>query len=801
MFNLRRFFFEAVARSESDAPSDSEILLPVSKDAEKTTWLQPPAPRAQTTRGKARQLPFVIKALFLTSFFAFAIFFGQPIANFAALAYNTVLHCGARPHHHDAPLDGQQAIVDDTPVIVAAKPWGATPINDRSCWKVIECSSTEDASKFGCDKAIDKNGDTTEWKSETKPGAAQWITIDLGGEVTMHSLEVKPSKNLKWKGVVRKHRVDVRGATGDWQPVARGAWKDNRGGTRAIFEPRQAQFVRLWIADTHGDTGFVAISDITVWTVPALPVAVPNGGRWTDTLNFPLVPVTAWLNPKTGRLVTLASFRDNQYDQRHTPKMTLLAEWDPAGGDITQQIIDKTDHDVFCPGTSMDEKGQVFFTGGSSPDIFSIYNPDNDPDKVWVKPTNNKIAKQRGYQGQTYLPDGRTFMIGGTWSGGGGDEDKDGEIYDPKFRNWTMVDPKIPGDAIRMSKSQCLPESKTAGCVKAEWRQHHPWLFAWKDGTVFHAGPSLKMNWFFLAKGSEKAVSAGLRQDAPDKSSSGDTVCGAAVMYDAVNGSILTAGGAPNYHYWLNPKDMAKSEHRFPATNNVFGMSIGNVTPGEEVKAKKLAPLKYARTFANAAILPNGEVFVVGGQKQGEPFYDETWVATPEIYTPSRDTWRDASPNSIPRGYHSWAMLLRDATVLVGGGGLTTDPPDREDTNHYDAQIYQPPYLLTSDGKNLVKRPKITGDNVTSEHKLGTKIEIQTDVPVDLTASLIRYSAVTHQLNNDLRRIPLTLVPQGDRKYTAEIPSDPWVALPGYWMLFVLQNGVPSNAKTVRLFK
>ncbi|KAK3345918.1 galactose oxidase precursor [Lasiosphaeria hispida] len=812
MFNLRRFFYEAVALSEPDATSDSENLLLASNDAEKTRLPSPPRP--QTTLGKLRQLPFVAKVLFLTSVFAFTIFFGQPIANFAALAYNVVLQCGkahhqtpevleggvlepvavrpAAPWHDGVPLVGQGATVTE-PVLPAATPWGATRIEDRTGWKAT-CSSNQADSTTGCDKAIDARGVETDWKSATNPGAVHWIVIDLGREVIIHSLAVAPSQSSEDEGAVRKHRVEVREATGEWQLVALGAWRDSGGA--AIFEPRLARFVNLSVVDTHGDAGFVAISDINVWTLPAIPGAVDRGGRWSHTLDFPLVPVTAWLNPKTGRLVTVASYAYNHFQANNKERKTVLAEWDPASGNITEQTIDKTHHDVFCPGTSMDEVGQVIFTGGSTADVFSIYNPDSG----WGMPANNKVNKSRGYQGQTYLPDGRTFMIGGTWPDDS-DVDKDGEIYDPKTGDWTLLKGKIPADAIRMDKSQCEPWSDAGGCVKDQWRQHHPWLFAWKDGSVFHAGPSKKMNWFFLTKGSERVEEGGLRQDASNKSNifaDGDAVCGAAVMYDAVSGSILTAGGAPNYHYWLNPE--SRDRHRLNSTNNVFNITLG--TPGHVVEPTRLASMKHSRIFANTAILPNGEIFVVGGQTQGEPFYDETWLAIPEIYTPKTNEWRDAANHSIPRAYHSWALLLPDASVLVGGGGLNKD---HEKTNHYDAQIYQPDYT-TPDGKTTVERPTITNNHASiEEYQLGPslKIPILTDVEVD-DASLIRYSATTHSLNNDLRRIHLALVPQGnaaDRNYTAEIPGDAGVTLPGYWMLFVLRKGVPSHAKTIRIYK
>ncbi len=48
------------------------------------------------------------------------------------------------------------------------------------------------------------------------------------------------------------------------------------------------------------------------------------------------------------------------------------------------------------------------------------------------------------------------------------------------------------------------------------------------------------MNWYGTA-GTGTQVAAGTRASDPD------SMCGNAVMYDAVSGSILTVGGAPDY--------------------------------------------------------------------------------------------------------------------------------------------------------------------------------------------------------------------------------------------------------------
>ena len=518
------------------------------------------------------------------------------------------------------------------------------------------------------------------------------------------------------------------------------------------------------------------------------------------------MPVTAFLDPKNQKLITMASKEPDRFWGDSQPNQTVSATWDPESGKIRQEIVSITEHDLFCPGTSLDQDGRAIFTGGSSPDKFTIYSPDS---QTWFTPkdlTTQKpitINMSRGYQGQTFLPNGKTFMIGGTWSGGG--DDKHGEIYDPATRKWSLL-PGIPASYIKMDNvtiPDCDPHNKTnkQDCVVDAWRQHHAWLFAWKNSSIFHAGPSKQMNWFFPGSAPGERKDAGKRADHNQTFADTDAVSGVTAMYDAEAGTILTAGGAPNYHYWRKVDNKTNyPEHRNESTRNAFEINIGNVYVGTKVKPKKLEDMHHQRIFANAVILPTGETLVVGGQIQGEPFYDETWQSTPEIYDPMTGHWREVAPHSTPRVYHSWALLRPDASVLVGGSGLS-----RPESDHYDAQIYYPPYLFNPDDKTLARRPKIEGvDKQDKVYKAGETIVVTVGFDFDAattTASLLRYSAATHALNNDIRRIKLTPKPVSGmaRKFEVVIPRDTGVTLPGYWMLFVLVKGVPSHAQTIKI--
>ena len=124
----------------------------------------------------------------------------------------------------------------------------------------------------------------------------------------------------------------------------------------------------------------------------------------------------------------------------------------------------------------------MIINGGSTPDAISIYNPHQN---TWSTPKSKstqedtKLALRRGYTGQTYLPNGKTFMIGGSWSLDDSVSDRDGEIFDPKTGEIKIL-PFIKAANIKMDVSySCNPPRDVPECIIKGWQQHHPWLFAW----------------------------------------------------------------------------------------------------------------------------------------------------------------------------------------------------------------------------------------------------------------------------------------------------------------------------------
>ena len=438
-----------------------------------------------------------------------------------------------------------------------------------------------------------------------------------------------------------------------------------------------------------------------------------------------------------------------------------LTHADPLiSGAVSARTVTNTQHDMFCPGISALEDGRILIQGGSNAKVNSFYNPATNeftraPDLIMA----------RGYQTSVTLSDNRVFTIGGAYSGPL--QGKDGEVYDPKSNSW-----------------KSLPDAKVGPMLTTDnegiWREdNHGWLFAWKGNSVFQAGPSKAMNWY-STNGTGAQTAAGTRD-------TDDAMCGIFVMYEP--GKILTAGGSPDY---------TNSD----ANNRAHLISIGEY--GQPATVERAPDMAYPRGFANAVVLPDGTVLVTGGQRRSLVFTDDNGILQAELFSPATKSWKTLAAEAVPRNYHSISILLPDGRVLSGGGGLCYTAQVGGSTvncnklvDHADGQTFSPPYLFNSDG-SAASRPAISGLNATSI-KVGGKLVISTST-ANPKFVLVRIGSVTHSVNTDQRRVPLTSVTRSGTQYTATLPNDSGILIPGHYYLFVLNAaGVPSIARTVKV--
>lgn len=186
----------------------------------------------------------------------------------------------------------------------------------------------------------------------------------------------------------------------------------------------------------------------------------------------------------------------------------------------------------------------------------------------------------------------------------------------------------------------------------------------------------------------------------------------------------------------------------------------------------------------------------------GDPIF-ETSLYDPEA--PLGSKWSNLPKSTVPRLYHSGAVLTTEGYVVTTGSEMQnyidTDPncfprgEKRVCTSPYEYRIerYTPYYLTT--GK---PRPVILSAPTELTFNSSFLIEIKEDIDID-RVTFLRYSTTTHYTNTDQRLIELEIIGKKKGKVGLRMPVDGAIAPPGNWMLFVLKEGVPSVAKTIRL--
>ena len=158
-------------------------------------------------------------------------------------------------------------------------------------------------------------------------------------------------------------------------------------------------------------------------------------------------------------------------------------------------------------------------------------------------------------------------------------------------------------------------------------------------------------------------------------------------------------------------------------------------------------------------------------------------VLSTESYDPATGKWSLMASQVAPRAYHSTAVLLPDGRVLSAG--------QTSGTQQTTAEIYSPPYLFSGTRPTIAGAPQVVG--------YGTSFAIGTpDAGTIDDVELIRPGSVTHGVSFDQRSVDLRFS-TGTGSLDVEAPASGRVAPPGWYMVFILRNGVPSVARWMHI--
>jgi Domain of unknown function (DUF1929)/Glyoxal oxidase N-terminus/LGFP repeat len=428
---------------------------------------------------------------------------------------------------------------------------------------------------------------------------------------------------------------------------------------------------------------------------------------------------------------------------------------------VTQQNIDPG---VICSGHTFLRDGSLIACG-SERELKGVnavrrFTLGDDGGGRWEH--LHDLNEARWYPTCVELPGGRVIILGGhKWSPERNVPNSTYEIYDP-------ASGLLPGGPVPVLRNGYAM---------------YPFTFVLPSGElIIHAGVRTAFLNLSTMTFDRPELEAAAR---PRRNARTYDVQGTAILLPLLPDSdppyrarvmLIGGGGAPEV------------TARTPATETCEILDLGAASPAWQLAA----PMNNPRVMPDAVLLPDGTVFVANGSSTGSADCGANPVLEAEVYDPQTGAWATLCPMSIPRLYHSVALLLPDGSVLTAGPDSVWYPAPYNKAK-LRIEIFSPPYMSRG------QRPLI--QNAPDGIGYGEKFEVESQKAGAIkAAALISPGSVTHSFNFHQRYVGLPIVSRQSSRLSLLTPPNEYVAPPGYYMLFIVdEDGIPSIAHFIRL--
>lgn len=433
-------------------------------------------------------------------------------------------------------------------------------------------------------------------------------------------------------------------------------------------------------------------------------------------------------------------------------RLDQVALWTASGGATP---IAGPGHNLFCSGAAFLADGRLLIAGGHG-DLHGAPAADGMGLAELVAFNPNTEAWQmlpemndgRWYPTVTTLSSGNALVISG-----GITVENEVFLYNLLPQVYLPGTEVQPGAYRDLSGAAADPNNEDA-----HGTEFYPWMFAVPGNKAFKAGPD-HTTWMLdtTATGAWTAGPDTLWEEVRDYGS-------AVFLGEPTRKDVLILGGGD------------------PPTRAVERLDLQAYADDPDTQWELQAPLIAARRQHNATVLPDGRVFVTNGTG-GAGFNDlDNAVTAGEMY--QNGQWFLLPAAAVPRGYHSFGLLLPDGSVLTGGGGEGGNVAVFQS----NLQIYYPDYFF---------KPRPVIDTAPAAVAFGSVFSILTHAEIE-KVTIVRLGTPTHSFDENQRFMELdsNAIPGG---VSTVVPNDGWVP-PGHYLLFIIDaDGVPSQGKLLRV--
>ncbi len=413
--------------------------------------------------------------------------------------------------------------------------------------------------------------------------------------------------------------------------------------------------------------------------------------------------------------------------------------FDPVTNDTILTIGDDSIQGCVGPLQTLD--GKIWFAGGT---LQEVYGPGTrkikyfDPeDNIWV--TQPSMLDYRWYPTVALLPSGK-FLIAGGGNLNNPVRTNTAEVYDPASGQSAFTENMALGNEV--SPIAVLYNGKV---------------------LMTHRPPQL------FDPATNQWDAAGSFIQSPRLPNGDHSDCEIVLMPD---GEVIAVG----YKTF---------------TPGVYGSFIERYDPDLDSWSLGSSILPI-RSRSKTCLLPDKKILVMGGYKEDTTAASVNqwgYMKLTDLYDPASDSWRRLDDLNYFREYHALTILVPDGRVIaVGGEGQ----PGNEPTFSV-IEAFKPPYLFRG------VRPEIDILNESSFAR-GGRIGLEFSKTDSVTEVILMSNAVvTHFMNSGNNRYLSLEFTQSGNQLTALLPSDSVKLIPGYYMLMIMVDDIPSVGRIIQI--